>query len=182
MLKKVDPALAHRLFYPGVPAVLAARSGKTVAAMPVISYSSLSERPPLFGVSCARDSFTLQVASATKAFSLCLLGEEHVNAIALLASRKGEEGSDKLSNAGLKHRKGSRLGAPVIIGASAALECSLRRSLRTGDHVLLVGRIEAALATSDFGGYWRFRSYHPLLYAGWQRGIACYRPASRRTR
>lgn len=179
MLRSIEPSLAHRLFYPGVPAVLASRLGKTVAAMPVISYSSLSERPPLFGVSCAKGSFTLRVVSASKVFSLCLLGESRADSIALLASRRGRKGSDKLSEAGLAHSKGRLLGSPIILGSSAALECSLLRSLRTGDHVLLVGRIEAALATGDFDGYWRFKSYRPLLYAGWQGGLRVYGRASR---
>ena len=182
MLRRVNPSIAHRLFYPGVAAVLAARSGKTVAAMPVVSYSALSTRPPLFGVSCSADSFTLGIASASKAFSLCLLGEEHAESIASLASNSGKKGADKLAAVGLKHRKGPRLGAPIVLGTAAALECSLQRSLTLGDHVLLVGRIEAALATSDFRGYWRFESYHPLLYTGWQGGLSLYGRVSRTKR
>ena len=181
MLRKVDPALAHRLFYPGVPAVLAARSGRTVAAMPVISYSSLSERPPLFGVSCARSSFTLKIVRDSEEFSLCLLGEDKAGALGLLASRRGTEGSDKLKGAGLDHRRGRTVGAPIILGSAAALECSLVECMKTGDHVLVVGRVRAALATGDFRNYWRFRSYRPLLYAGWLRGVRLYRPTSRRT-
>ena len=182
MLRRVDPALAHRLFYPEVPAVLAASSGKTVAGMPVVSYSALSQRPPLLGVSCARDSFTLRIATAAKAFSLSLLGEEHVSALAYLASHKGGYGSDKLEAAGLMHGRGSKLDAPVIVGSAASLECSLTKVLRSGDHSFLVGKVEAASASSDFRGYWRFRSYHPILYAGWQGGMSLYRPASRRKR
>ncbi|HYB45682.1 MAG TPA: flavin reductase family protein [Nitrososphaerales archaeon] len=182
MLKRVDPSVAHRLFYPGVPAVLAASSGETVAAMPVVSYLALSAEPPLFGVSCSKDSFTLRIASASGAFSLCLLGEEYAGPIGALASSTGRRGADKLADAGLRHRRGSRLGAPIIVGSAAALECSLQRSLALGDHFLLVGKIEAALATSDFRGYWRFKSYHPLLYTGWQGGLSLYGKVSRRTR
>jgi flavin reductase (DIM6/NTAB) family NADH-FMN oxidoreductase RutF len=150
--------------------------------MPVISYLALSERPPLLGVSCSKDSFTLRIASASSAFSLCLLGEEHANAIAFLASRRGKKGRDKLRDAGLKHERCSRLPVPIILGSAAALECSLTRTVRLGDHVLLVGRIEAARATSDFRNYWSFSSYHPLLYAGWRRGMRLFRPAKRTTR
>jgi flavin reductase (DIM6/NTAB) family NADH-FMN oxidoreductase RutF len=182
VLKKVDPGLAHRLFYPGVAAVLAARSGNTVGAMPVISYCSLSERPPLFGVSCSRSSQTLKVVAKSKAFSVCLLGEDRAKSVSLLASRKGSAGADKLATAGLGHEKGKALGTPLILGAVAALECSLLRSLRLGDHVFLVGKIESALAEGDFRNYWRFKSYRPLLYAGWQGGMRLYQEPSRRTR
>lgn len=150
--------------------------------MPVVSYSALSAKPPLFGVSCSKDSFTLGIASASGAFSLCLLGEEYAGPMATLASGTGRKGADKLAEAGLGHRKGSRLGAPIIAGSAAALECSLQRSLTMGDHVLLVGKIEAALATGDFRGYWRFKSYHPLLYTGWRGGLSLYDRVSRRKR
>lgn len=181
MLRKVDAALAHRLFYPAVPAVLSARSGKTVAAMPVISYSSLSGKPPLFGVSCAKGSFTLDVVRASKEFSVCLLGESHAKAIELLASGRGKAGSDKLEGAGLRHRRGRTVRAPVILGSVAVLECSLQRIVKTGDHVLIVGRVKAALASDDFRAYWSFSSYRPMLYAGWRNGVELYRPSIRRT-
>jgi len=180
VLRKVSPSLAHRLFYPGVAAVLGAQWGKTVAAMPVVSYAALSEKPPLFGVSCAKDSFTLRTSMAARAFSISLLDDEHVGAVSKLASRKGREGADKMDEAGLKHRRGTKLGAPIVVGSVAALECALLRTLRMGDHVLLVGRIESAVANDDFREYWRFASYHPILYAGWDQGVELYRPASRR--
>lgn len=182
MLRKVRPSLAHRLFYPGVAAVLSARSGKTVAAMPVVSYSALSENPPIFGVSCAKDSFTLKTSLAAKAFSICLLDEVHVRALSELASRTGKEGEDKLAGAGLRHRNGSKIDAPIIAGSVAALECSLIRALRTGDHVLLLGKIESAMADPDFQDYWSFRSYSPMLYSGWEGGMRLYEPVSRRMR
>jgi flavin reductase (DIM6/NTAB) family NADH-FMN oxidoreductase RutF len=162
--------------------VLAARWGKTVAAMPVVSYAALSEDPPLFGVACAKDSFTLRTSKAARAFSVSLLGEEHVDALTHLASHKGKDGADKLDAAGLRHRRGAKLGAPVILGSAATLECSLVRTLRIGDHVLLVGRIESAFADSDFRDYWRFASYRPMLYAGWGKGVELYGPINRRKR
>jgi len=182
VLRKVRPALAHRLFYPGVAAVLAAQSGNTVAAMPVVSYAALSDKPPLLGVSCARDSFTLRTSIMAGAFSVSLLGDEHVGALSKLASRKGKGGADKLDGAGLKHRRGAKLGAPIILGSAATLECSLVRTVRMGDHVLLVGRIESTLANNDFRDYWRFASYRPMLYVGWEQGMRLYRPISRRKR
>ena len=150
--------------------------------MPVVSYAALSEKPALFGVSCSRGSFTLRTTRAAGAFAISLLGDEHVGALSYLASRKGKEGADKLDGAGLKHRRGAELGAPIILGSAATLECSLVRTLRMGDHVLLVGRIESAMANSDFRDYWRFASYRPLLYAGWKKGMRLYRPIIRRKR
>lgn len=174
-MKPVDTALAYRLFYPGVPALLSAQSGRTVAAMPVISYAQLSEKPPLFGVSCARGSFTLKLASASKAFALSLLDSKHISSFEALASRGGRPGSDKLTGAGLKHRRGRKVDAPVLSDSVAALECSLHSTTKFGDHVLLVGKVEAAYASADFRGYWRFSRYRPILYAGWRGGMSSYK-------
>ena len=182
MLRRVDPALSRRLFYPGVAAVLAAQSARTVSAMPVASCTALSERPPLLGVSCAKDSSTLRTARRAKAFSVCLLGREHVAAVSDLASRKGREGRDKLAEAGLGHRKGTKSGAPIILEADAALECRLVKAQTTGDHVLLIGRIESAMATSDFKEYWGFKSYEPMLYSGWAGRMKLYSPVNRKRR
>ncbi|MDV3293287.1 MAG: flavin reductase family protein [Nitrososphaerales archaeon] len=176
-MRQVDPALVHRLFYPGVPAILSARSGRTVAAMPVISYAQLSEKPPLFGVSCARRSFTLKLAASSKAFALSLLDAKHIRSVELLASRRGKQGSDKLAGAGLTSRKGRKVDAPVISESVAALECSVYSTETLGDHVLLVGKVEAAYASPDFRGYWRFIRYRPMLYAGWRDGMSSYKPS-----
>ena len=50
-MKEVDTGKAYRLFYPSVPAVLSASHRKTVSAMPVVSFTALSESPSLVGVS-----------------------------------------------------------------------------------------------------------------------------------
>jgi len=180
-LRKIDPALAHRLFYPDVPAILSASSGGSVSAMPVVSFASLSEKPPLIGVSCAPKSFTLRLALASRAFSLCLLDKKHVESMDYLASRSGSEGGDKLEASGLRHRRGKKVPAPVISESVAALECSLRSTEKLGDHILLVGQVEAAYASGDFREYWRFRSYDPILYAGWKGRLTTYGSVKRRT-
>lgn len=91
-----------------------------------------------------------------------------------LASHSGRESRDKLSDAGLGHRRGRKLDVPVIQGSVAALECTLWMRKRFGDHVLIVGKVEEALASKDFKDYWSFKSYKPILYAGWQGRLATY--------
>lgn len=173
-MKAVDPSLAHRLFYPDVPAVLAASHRESVSGMPVVSFMSLSEQPPIVGVSCAAKSFTLKLAIASGAFTLCILDRKHVRSIAYLASHSGKEGSDKLKASGLRHRWGRRVHAPVISDSVAVLECAPVGRSTIGDHTLLLGFVAAAFASADFQDYWRFKSYRPLLYAGWRGGLTTY--------
>jgi flavin reductase (DIM6/NTAB) family NADH-FMN oxidoreductase RutF len=171
---KVDPALIHRLFYPQVPLVLSAMSGRRVSAMPVVSYASVSDSPPLVAVSCRQGGFTCKLALKARSFSLCVLDRRHGEAISRLATVSGAKVKDKLTDAGLKYRKGTRLKVPIIEGAVASLECSLAFKKTFGDHVLLVGSVKAAAASESFKGFWDFRAYRPLLYTGWQGRLTTY--------
>jgi flavin reductase (DIM6/NTAB) family NADH-FMN oxidoreductase RutF len=133
--------------------------------------------PPLIAVACKPSSFTLELALASKAFSLCLLDRTRLRAMQRLASVSGRTTLDKLADAGLVRARGARLGVPVVKGAVATIECQLHSRRRLGDHVLLVGLVKACHASKEFAGFWDFRSYRPILYAGWRGGMTTYEGA-----
>jgi flavin reductase (DIM6/NTAB) family NADH-FMN oxidoreductase RutF len=168
---KVEPSLIHRLFYPQVPAILSAMAGKRVSAMPVVSYTSVSDSPPMVAVSSLPSHYTCKLALDAGCFSLCILDRDHAGAIARLASASGAKVEDKLADAGLVYSRGERLKVPIIKGSAATLECSLAAKRRFGDHVLLVGEVKAAWASGAFDGFWDFARYRPLLYTGWREGL-----------
>jgi flavin reductase (DIM6/NTAB) family NADH-FMN oxidoreductase RutF len=173
-LKKIDTSLVHRLFYPAVPALLCASAGKRVSAMPVVSYLSISSSPPIIGVACFKGNFTMRLAIDSGEFSLCLVDRTMIVPMSFLATQSGRRFADKLEAAGLKHRPGRTVRAPVISGSVAVLECSVSSCKRLGDHSLLIGKVEAAYATKDFREYWRFKEYSPILYTGWRKGLRTY--------
>jgi flavin reductase (DIM6/NTAB) family NADH-FMN oxidoreductase RutF len=168
---KVSPSLVHRLFYPQVPAVLSVQYMGRVSAMPVVSYASVSDTPPLVAVACNPLSFTCKLVLKASAFSLCILNRRHADAIAKLATTSGSNVKDKLQDAGLRHKTGSKVKVPVIRGADACLECRLKDRWPLGDHTLLVGTVEVSYASEAFNDYWDFEKYHPLLYTGWRNGL-----------
>jgi flavin reductase (DIM6/NTAB) family NADH-FMN oxidoreductase RutF len=171
---EVEPTLIHRLFYPQVPAVMSAKLGRRVSAMPVVSYSSVSDAPPLVAVSCYPTGFTCRLAQRAGSFSLCILDRDHGDAIARLATVSGAKVRDKLADAGLKYARGTKLNVPIVDGAAASLECSLRSKKKLGDHLMLIGEVEAARATDAFTDFWNFARYRPLLYTGWQGKLTTY--------
>ena len=173
-LKEIDPSRVHRLFYPDVPAILCASHQGRISAMPVVSYASVSEVPSLVAVSCAPGAFTYLVIAKSKHFSLCFLDRDQTRALEFLATHSGRGTTDKLADSGLSHRRGEKLDVPVIKESMAALECSLWARRRLGDHVLVVGKVEAAEASADFADYWRFRRYKPILYTGWQGRLTTF--------
>ncbi|MDG6898172.1 MAG: flavin reductase family protein [Nitrososphaerota archaeon] len=173
-MKNVDPSLVHRLFYPSVPALLCAAAGGRAAAMPVVSYLSISSDPPLLGVACATSSFTMKMATTSKSFTLCFMDRRYVGKVAALAVKSGRYVTDKIAAAGLSHRPGRSVKAPVISEAMAVIECTLDSRRRFGDHWLLVGRVRAVYASTDFRDYWRFEDYRPILYTGWAGGMKTF--------
>lgn len=142
--------------------------------MPVVSYASVSEVPSLVAVSCAPLAFTYLVIAKSRLFSLCFLDRSQTRAVEFLATHSGRGTDDKLADSGLSHRPGRKLDVPVVKESVASLECSLWARRRLGDHVLIVGKVEAAYASADFADYWRFRKYEPILYTGWQGRLTTY--------
>jgi flavin reductase (DIM6/NTAB) family NADH-FMN oxidoreductase RutF len=171
---EVNPSLIHRLFYPQVPAVMSVMLGRRISAMPVVSYASVSDAPPLVAVACRPSGFTCKLAQKAGSFSLCILDRDHGDAISRLATVSGAKVKDKLSDAGLKYLRGTRLKVPVIEESVASLECALKSKKKLGDHLLLVGQVMAAHASDSFTEFWDFASYRPLLYTGWRDGLTTY--------
>ena len=171
---KVDPSLIHRLFYPQVPLVMSASRRGRVSSMPVVSYLCVSDSPPVVAVSCRKGGFTCGLAVEAGSFSLCVLDDRFTQAVARLGSTGGSGVKDKLAAAGLRHRRGNALGAPIILGAAASLECSLRSRTPVGDHLLLFGEVRSASAAPSFRKFWNYAKYRPILYAGWRDGLTTY--------
>ena len=171
---EVDPSMVHRLFYPQVPLVMSVRLLRRVSAMPGDSYASVSDAPPMVVVSCDPAGFTCKLAQKAGSFSLSLLGRERLPALARLATVSGTKVKDKLADAGLEHGTGKRLKVPVIRGAFATLECSLKSTKRTGDHLLLIAKVVASYSTGAFTDFWDYSQFRPLLYTGWRDGMTTY--------
>jgi flavin reductase (DIM6/NTAB) family NADH-FMN oxidoreductase RutF len=171
---KVEDSLIHRLFYPQVPLVLSAQFGERVSAMPVVSYASISDKPPLIAVACSPRGYTCRLTLKAGTFSLSILDRTRSKAVVSLATLSGAKVKDKLKEAGLSHVNGRILGVPVIEGSIATLECKLRESRRLGDHLLLVGTVKAAYASEAFTEFWDFGRYRPVLYTGWRDGLTTY--------
>lgn len=149
--------------------------------MPVVSYLSASAVPPLIGVACKPESFTCKLALKGGAFSLSVLDQKHSEEMSMLATLSGAKVKDKLAEVGLGHSTGKAAGVPVLDEAMATLECKVRSSPRSGDHLILTGEIVAAYASEAFVEFWDYKLYRPILYAGWKDGLSLYGDTRNRT-
>jgi flavin reductase (DIM6/NTAB) family NADH-FMN oxidoreductase RutF len=136
-----DPAHLRRVFgaYPtGVTALAALVDGQPVG-MAANSFTSVSLQPPLASVCIAHTSTTWPLLRAAGRLGVNVLSADQHHAGRQLSARTGDRFH------GLSWRA-TDLGAILLDGASAWLECSVGQTIHAGDHdivVLLVHELEA---------------------------------------
>lgn len=168
MKEKIVPRLAvhssqaYRLFYPQVPVIVAARSGKFVAAMPANSCMPVSSNPPMVAVSVRTGSKTNHVFKKSKRLSINWIDFAEKRLVSLLS--QSNSFPDKLDSFKIPYSE--ILGAPVLAGAQAYAVCEKVSTLNLGDHDLFIARMVGAMASLDFDENWKFEEYHPVLYLG----------------
>jgi flavin reductase (DIM6/NTAB) family NADH-FMN oxidoreductase RutF len=123
-------------------------SGGSILGLTVSSFGTLSFDPPLvmFAIQHNADSYSVMVES--QAFGVSLLGAEQAEVARLFATK----GSAKARHTTFE--VGQVVRVPLIPGALAHIECSTSQIVMSGDHVIVIGLVEAA-RTSDG---------RPLLY------------------
>lgn len=124
----------------GVVVVTAGLVDGRSAGLVMVSLAPVSQEPPLVLWSVDRNSGSLDVWLDARGFALHLLAADQEELVWRFA-RKGEGKFD-----GLAVRTGV-VGAPLLDGAVATIECVSHAQFDGGDHVILVGRVVAAGTT-----------------------------------
>ena len=121
-------------FATGVAFVTAAPDGEP-AGLIVNSLTSVSLEPPLLSFCAARSSLTWSRMRRTGRFGVNVLGRHHEPFVA----RATPAGADRF--AGLDWELGSG-GVPLLTDALASFECEIVAEHLTGDHWIVVGRVD----------------------------------------
>ena len=132
-------------------AIVTARDGERVHGMTVSDFAGVSLTPPLVLVCADKASNTLPVIEAGQNFTVNLLAEGQET----LSNRFASKEHEWTRFEGLSCERGAT-GAPLIPGALASLDCRVAALHDAGDHVIVVGQVEAA----------RSAEVEPLLYWG----------------
>ncbi|MGW5659576.1 flavin reductase family protein [Streptomyces sp. NPDC003758] len=106
------------------------------------SFSSLSLEPPLVVFMVGRSSSTWPRIARAGVFCVNVLAADQ----AALCRGFAVSGGDKF--AGVRHEAAPFSGAPRLIGATAWIDCAIHAVHTGGDHLIVVGRVEA-LGTGD---------------------------------
>jgi len=121
-------------FATGVAFVTAVPDGEPDGLI-VNSLTSVSLEPPLVSFSPSRSSLTWSRMRRTRRFGVNVLGRQHEQ----FAVRATPAGADRFADV---EWEPGRAGAPLLTDALASLECEIVAEHPTGDHWIVVARVE----------------------------------------
>ena len=133
---------AYSHHYPRVATIVTAQAKGKENAMAVAWHTSISFKPPLYGVAISPKRFTYQLIADSKEFGVNFLPFEAAELVASVGGSKGAE-VDKFRRFNIAKEKPVRTAVPILKAAYAAYECQLVDDRVYGDHRLLVGEIVA---------------------------------------
>jgi flavin reductase (DIM6/NTAB) family NADH-FMN oxidoreductase RutF len=128
--------------YPKVAVIVTASARGKDAAMTAAWHSSISFKPPLYGVAVASKRFTYQLITESREFGINFIPLEKASLAAAIGGTSGQE-MDKFERFNIEKEKPLKTAAPILKDAYAAYECKLVDSKPYGDHIWVVGEIVA---------------------------------------
>ena len=120
-------------------AIVTTRAGERLAGMTATSFTSVSLEPPLVLVCADKKALTLPVLEEAGVFAVNVLADDQQD----LSARFALSGNETLRFEGLACRRGPT-GSPWLPETLAVLDCRTVAAHDAGDHVILVGEVEAA--------------------------------------
>ena len=137
-------------------------------AMTAAWHTSISLRPPVYGVAVTSKRFTYQLIRQSREFGVNFISLEKASLAAATGGTSGQQ-IDKFEKLGIKKEKSSKTTVPILHDAYAAYECRLLDSRPYGDHIWIVGEIVAVHFLEEAftaAGVLDVHRTKPLLYLG----------------
>lgn len=156
----VDPALLKTAMrtVSGAVSVITAGAGPDRTGATVTSATALSVEPPTMIVNINRASSSFPVISRHGHFCVNILAGEHQEIANRFAGLGGVKGEARYEGAAWTTRLS---GAPVLVGALAAIDCEVEEIIERHSHGIIIGRV---LEVTIGGG--QSLVYHNGRYGG----------------
>ena len=154
--------------YPKVAVIVTASARGRDDAMTAAWHSSISIKPPLYGIAIAPNRFTYQLITESREFGINFVPLEKASLAAVIGGTSGQE-MNKFERFNIEKEKPVKTTTPILKDAYAAYECKLVDSKPYGDHLWIVGEIvavhflEEAFTPSEVLDLDKIK---PLLYLG----------------
>jgi flavin reductase (DIM6/NTAB) family NADH-FMN oxidoreductase RutF len=145
----------YRTFAAGV-AVVTSDSAAGPVGMTASSVIAVSVTPPLILVSFSNHSRTLKAIRGSRRFAINLLTEGQHHLAERFASQR--PGWAKFSDVELSESR-----PPVFASALATVVCEVGWIRQTGDHTLLLGEIDRAIAGDGLPLIWHASDYYRVF-------------------
>ena len=157
--------------YPKMAVIVTASARGRDNAMTAAWHSSISLRPPIYGVAVTTKRFTYQLITESQEFGINFISLEKASLAAAIGGTSGKT-MDKFESFDIKKERPLKTTVPILKDAYAAYECKLLDSKPYGDHLWIVGEIvavhflEEAFTAAEVLDLDKIK---PLLYVGSDR-------------
>jgi flavin-dependent trigonelline monooxygenase, reductase component len=135
----IDPLAlraAFGTFLTGVTVITTRDPDGTPRGMTANSFTSVSLDPPLLLICVGKSATSFPAFRACPSFAVNILDENQISLSATFASKA----TDKFEN--VPHDT-VHTGSPILRECLTWFDCSVHQSIEAGDHVILIGRIQA---------------------------------------
>ena len=102
-----------------------------------------SSDPKLFSVALWEKGYTHKLIRDTKEFVIAVPDKSLEKALNVFGTRHGDE-IDKFKVTRIATQKAKHINVPLLSDATINMECELEQELKTGDHIIFVGKVLAA--------------------------------------
>ena len=140
----------------GAVSVITAGRGNDITGMTVTSVSSLSIDPPTLIVSINRESSTWPVLKRYGVFGVNVLTSDQIDIAERFSGQNGLKGRERFVGGEWVARGPS---APLLVGASAAIDCEVEDVIERHSHAIVIGRVrDLTLSKQESSlAYWHGR-------------------------
>ena len=128
--------------YPKVAVIVTASAGGKDNAMTAVWHSSISLKPPFYGVAIAPNRLTYALILDSKEFGINFIPWEKAIIAGLVGGTSGQE-ADKFERFNIEKEQPLKTKVPILKDAYTAYECKFVDNRPYGDHVWVVGEIVA---------------------------------------
>ncbi len=126
----------------------------------------VSTDPPLLAMSIRPERHSHRLITETGEFVVNIPTYELAQKVLICGRRSGMD-HDKFKEAALSPRKATQVRVPIIEECVAHIECKVFKTVKTGDHILIIGQIVAAYALEGlFEQVYNIMEFRPCLHLG----------------
>lgn len=137
--------------------ILTTGTDNEIAGMTISSLFSLSLDPPVLVVAINMESTTYRILAEKRNFGISVPLSKHQPLLELFSSA-ATRGSDRFT---LHQWRVGKSGVPLLVDASATIECSVLETIPRNTHAIVVGKVESC-SVAERGSslaYWNGEYY-----------------------